>query len=1168
MNDDNYNGINNNNNDNIGENGKKKSLPMKVSDDMSPLILKRSNRISYGKELETLLTTKKRMKRNRIYHFFLLFLFLICFIIILVFLLLTYRCVRYECWKNFVHTQPSTTAQTRNDIDKLSDRSSSRQTEELFYNTLVRKSKQRLKNNSKDVCYHLYKVYTKFNNIIGNMNTTIEFRRNNVNFFKLLGEKGNNIYSTCIPPKLAMKKSSFFRIPFNLTNWDVMKKFYESSPHHFDPSNLSLRLDIKNIKPTHYRLHLTIDPVTATYFGNVNITINVANDADPKSLSSIFIHRWSKLNVDLNRIWIYENGNVSNPISIKDKFFLEESYDFIVLDLGFTSLRPGLNYTLRIDNFGSYMNVNDLRGLYLSKYTDEKNKTNFIASSQLQPIAARRVFPCFDEPTAKAIFTFSTTHRKRFVALSNMPVANRQITSKPKFLFTPLQWNGYHFQPHPKWNGLNIVGEEDEEWQTTDYDPTPLMSTYILAWVVGDLVATEANGWDKPIIRVWSIPNHKLQHGVAINYIKMCYRFFQTFFDLKEVIPKTDHVAVPDFQAGAMENWGLVIYRSTNLLYNNDVPNESSLFHIFMVIAHEVSHSWFGNLVTLDWWNDLWLNEAFASILMYFPMAQVYPEWKVNDLQLVKDVMNVMDLDALPTSHAISTKISNPKHIQMYFDAISYDKGNSIMRMLRAIMGREAFQLALRKYIADNQYKNAGMDKLWATLNEFSTVNIAEVMNSWILQKGYPYVHVKHVEGNKFQLNQQYFLLTANKTFNANESVYKYKWYIPFQYALINKRRQKDKRIWMNLKNETLIIPQYNHINSSNIIVGNVHRSGYYRVQYDLIMWSRITSLLKRNPQIFESSERAGLLDDAFNFASAGMLPYQFVLDLACYIRDERIYAPLKTFEIEILSIAAKINSKKCFNDIEIFIADVMKSTFDHYHTAIFKVLLLQERWAKNTVGSLIGLHAKGNSTNIIIKDARKILRNYLTKNQWPQQASAEIMFCIGIQHGTPGDWMNLWKKSRNVGPVEQVTLMRALAFSKDKKLLMRYLNWTLDPKIIPIGDIRKIFSHFAMGSSESKEVALEFLFSQFDDIYEKLGTNLFLLGAIIESTCIRISDVKTKDKITKMLNEKYKGVSFGSASNAIAYVFDRIDANIYWRTKYEKPICDWMHNYSLVIRN
>lgn len=367
-----------------------------------------------------------------------------------------------------------------------------------------------------------------------------------------------------------------------------------------------------------------------------------------------------------------------------------------------------------------------MHGLYPCYYDDNGVKKELLAT-QFESHHAREVFPCIDEPEAKATFDVTLTTEKDVQVIGNMPVQSQSL---------------------------------DGDQLVTTFDTTPRMSTYLLAWVTGDLHKKTAITKRGVEVNVWATPAQPASSlDFALDIATRTIDFFDEYFDTPYPLPKSDHIALPDFSSGAMENWGLITYRETTLLAEPATTSISSKHYIATVIAHELSHQWFGNLVTMKWWNNLWLNESFATLMEYIAIDALHPEWNVwLDFATTESVM-ALRRDAIDGVQSVQTDVHHPDEISTLFDgAIVYAKGARLLRMLQQYVGDEAFQTGLKAYFAAHAYSNTEGGDLWDALASASGKDVAGFMNTWISQPGYPVLSVDSDENGISLAQRQLFV--------------------------------------------------------------------------------------------------------------------------------------------------------------------------------------------------------------------------------------------------------------------------------------------------------------------------------------------------------------------------------------------------------------------------
>ncbi|KAK7471671.1 hypothetical protein BaRGS_00035684, partial [Batillaria attramentaria] len=716
-----------------------------------------------------------------------------------------------------------------------------------------------------------------------------------------------------------------------------------------------------------------------------------------------------------------------------------------------------------------------------------------LASSQLQSTDARRVFPCFDEPDFKATFKISITHQPGYQAFSNMPAVHTTTTA--------------------------------DGWIRSDFDITPKMSTYILAFVVADFRSrnhTFKNGYS---LRVWARPDAYAQTEHGLNFAVKTYIFFTDYFGIPDVVPKADHVAVPDFSAGAMENWGLVIYRETALLYDPLVSSSSNKYMVTLIVAHEIAHTWFGNMATMRWWDDLWLNEGFASILMYIAMDHVYPEWNVFAIQVVEDIFPVMVKDALITSHPVSTEIKDPTDIQQSFDSISYNKGMAVLRMLRSFIGPSNFRKGLQ----------------WYAVN--GTFVIGRIMDTWTRQMGYPMVHVVD-RGGYYELHQSRFLLHDNGTqYNASETPYGYKWYIPFTY--VTQRKPQDVKItWLDMDSTSI------QKDSKGWLLGNYEYTGFFRVLYEKPMWGQLADQLHKDHTVFPEASRAGLIGDAFSFSRANLLNYDVTLNLTRYLKAEKSYVPWRAFLDSMEFLRGMISTRAAYVHLQRYLRRLVEPVFNNTYS---QDTTLRERYLRRVILSI----ACDVGVTHAVETAKRLFKNWMEVGQSHPADLSLPVYSVGVREGGVEEWDFVWNKSQSTKVAsERDMMMEALAQTQKSFLLWRYIQWIFDSDKIKMQDVRVVISYFTK-TPLARMVSLQFLMSRWDEMNRRFGEDAFVMREVIQEVTTYVNTEFQLHQLERLFHEKPPKTASKATENALAL----IRANIDWMTQNYDKIDNWLQN-------
>eukprot|EP00301_Raphidiophrys_heterophryoidea_P001612 c10773_g1_i1.p1 GENE.c10773_g1_i1~~c10773_g1_i1.p1 ORF type:complete len:861 (-),score=248.09 c10773_g1_i1:59-2641(-) len=590
-----------------------------------------------------------------------------------------------------------------------------------------------------------------------------------------------------------------------------------------------------NPRPVHYAVTLTPDLAAFTYTGQVDVQVEVSE---------------ATTTITLNSKEIVVNQQTSSVV-LADKTKLactnvEYDTERERVTLTFEQSISPQTATLSIDFTGV---LNDkLAGFYRSSYKVGE-ETRYMATTQFEAVEARRALPCWDEPALKATFDVTLVVPEDRVALSNMDIVSSEAIG----------------------GGLKRVV----------FNRTPKMSTYLLAFTVGELESIESHTNSGVVVRVWTPPGFKEEGEFSLSVATQTLDFFTTYFDIPYPLPKMDMVAVPDFAAGAMENWGLVLYRTTVLLYNPKSTPLNMKQRIAYVVCHELAHQWFGNLVTMEWWVDLWLNEAFATWVGWRAVDEIFPEWKVWDQFVVGEFGRGMELDSLKSSHPIEVEVNKAQEIDEIFDAISYSKGASVLRMLVATLGEEAFRNGTRQYLKKHIYSNTRTVDLWEALSEASNTDVAALMNTWTLQTGYPVVKASKTQENVLELTQSRFLSTGAAP--EDQAL----WNVPVRavYGSDSVAPSFSTPHLFATKTTNFALPEVAS-SPNGWFKLNVEQAGFFRVQYNADL---LTAVSRSLPHI-SAADRTGLVSDAFALASSGFSSAIDALTLLKGFTNERDY--------------------------------------------------------------------------------------------------------------------------------------------------------------------------------------------------------------------------------------------------------------------------------------
>ena len=637
--------------------------------------------------------------------------------------------------------------------------------------------------------------------------------------------------------------------------------------------------------------------------------------------------------------------------------------------------------------------LNDrLLGFYKSQYKDKNGKIKYLATTQFEAADARRAFPCWDEPAVKATFDVSLLVDKHLDAISNMPVISKKKT------------------------GTKILYK---------FGRTPIMSTYLLYLGVGEF--EYLHGKLRNIkIRIVTTKGNKNKGKLSLDFTKKFLGEYEKYFGIKYPLPKLDMIAIPDFAAGAMENWGAITFREAILLYDTKTSSTKTKQYIAEVISHELAHQWFGNLVTMKWWNDLWLNESFATFMATKIVNKFYPEWDLWDQFLGDAMLEAMSLDALKNSHPINVDVKHPAQIREIFDAISYDKGGNVLRMLENYVGIENFRKGLVHYLTKYKYSNAEGRDLWKSIGKVAHKPVDAMMKTWIDQVGYPVVDVKR-NNSKISLTQRRFLSDGSVSS-------KNRWAIPIHIEEGNHESSilmKSQKSIVSLKNT-----------DSNFII-NSGRYGFYRVQYDDNSLANLSLLI--DEKILNHVDRWSLQNDLFSQCVSGTKQLQEYLDFTASYHDEDDYITLQNLAQNLYHLYKLTRKEKFSDEIRTYTAQFLGTIFDRLGWDSQK----NEKHTNALLRSFVITALGKLGDKEILSEAQKRFSKFLKNKNSLAADLQEPVFVLMAWQGnekTYNKLLSLYKKSTL--QEEKIRFLIAMCNFKQKNLLLKTLTLSLTPEV------------------------------------------------------------------------------------------------------------------------
>ncbi|MFA6392596.1 MAG: M1 family metallopeptidase [Candidatus Paceibacterota bacterium] len=863
------------------------------------------------------------------------------------------------------------------------------------------------------------------------------------------------------------------------------------------------------ISPVSYNLTLHPDLLSSTFSGREIIKIKV-----DKEIKQITLH--SK-DIDIETVEHIADGTqqFAHKITYDAK---RETATFYFKN----KIKKGQSELSII--FSGIINDN-LRGFYKSRYILD-GEEKFIATTQFEATDARRAFPCFDEPAHKAIFEVSLVIPENHTAISNtLPIEIKEHSL-----------------------GYNIVS----------FSPTPIMSTYLLAFIIGEFEYVEGytrpNGSsgqakDKVLVRVFTTSGKKHQAKFALEVAIKSLEFYNEYFDIPYPLPTLDLIAIPDFESAAMENWGAITFRETAILVDDLHTSLSNKQWAAIVIAHELAHQWFGNLVTMHWWTDLWLNEGFASYMENLCTDHLFPDWHVWDLNIADRYAVALKLDSLATSHPIEVVVHHPDEISEIFDMVSYAKGSAMIKMLAEYLGHDKFRDGLRHYLKKHSYGNTNTVDLWNAFEKVSKKKVIEIMNSWTKETGYPLVTISPRQGlgEMWEIRQERFFSSRVKASEyKNSKSKKHLWQIPVKYESLSDNREVMDML-MTKKSAPMI--------GTSIGKVNKEEGTFIRVCYDQETLKKLKEEIQNGK--LSVKDRLGVIRDMFALAEGGYISTIEVLEFSLVYKNETEFIVWSEIASGINRVANILGEEK------------FKNLYDKYVLTLFSHIAKELGWGETpspsghsplTGGdkhSQVFLRSLALSMSAhygdkkVITEAKKLFKN---KAKMPIRADIRgVVYNIVAASGGEKEWKlfeKLYKEEEF--HEEKDRYARALTSFKNKDLLRKTLNFAISR------DVRVQDAPFIIvavwQNSIGKDITWKFIKSNWKIIVKKFGEGGHFLSRVLSPL-----GTHTKEKDYKDIKNFFaKNVAPGSA-RTLLQSYERIESNIAWLKDDKASIKSWL---------
>jgi aminopeptidase N/puromycin-sensitive aminopeptidase len=828
-----------------------------------------------------------------------------------------------------------------------------------------------------------------------------------------------------------------------------------------------------NVIPSHYLLDFTPDLRAATFNGSEAIDVNIKEPTSAITLNAIEL-KFQTVEID-----VHDGGAQKGSVS-----FDPEKQQ---ATLTFAKTIPAGDATLKI-HFTGILN-NELRGFYLSK-TDRRS----YAVTQFESTDSRRAFPCFDEPAFKATYDISLTIDAGDTAISNSAIASD----------TPGPGAGKH---------------------TLVFGTAPKMSTYLVAFVVGDFQCTSGEQ-DGVALRVCATPDKVALTPFALDVAKFALHYYDHYFGIHYPLRKLDFIGIPDFEAGAMENFGAITFRETDLLLDPKTAPFRSERNATLAIVHEMAHQWFGDLVTMQWWDNVWLNEGFATWMENKCVAAMHPKWDIPQFVAV-DLQRTLNTDAQPTTRAIRARADTPEEIDQMFDTIAYDKGGAVLLMIENYLGEETFRKGVHAYLAAHEYGNATAEDFWNAQTKVSHKPVNKIMESLVAEPGAPILEFGPLVAGQVPVAQSRFFLSPGITPNPRQ-----RWTLPVCFKAGTKKQ--DCQV-LTPSSPSLAVP------TAKVFFANAGGMGYYRSAYAPAQYAALVAEMETR---LTPEERISLTGDEWAQVRADKAAVGDYLNLVAALSSDPSSDVLSNAVDNVSVIKDDVASTKEERDA---LAAWIRRTFAPVYARLGNASPREH----NVREYLFGILASGGKDANLRAEARGIADQYLADPASVDPTLGQTAVGIAAKNGDSAlfDALEKTYETSSDPEVQDFALHELVTFT-NPDLLKRAFEYSVSPKVRNQDSAMQF--NLALRIPESRDQAWQFIKTHWGQVQAEFTT---AMGSYVVAGSGNFCSVEAREDVKNF----FAAHPVPATESALRHALEHIDGCIEFRRSQEPNLKKWL---------